>query len=507
MGVDEWQNKHSRQGKPQLRDFLDDEEEENVILRMARACAESQHNAVDQTASKCSGLFPLPAAATYPEGYNTIDRRRRKKKTRDPGGLYAVDPETLGEDTPDPDALRHKRGELVMKKVAEIQEEEEQMTPCLRPYKNGLLYKTRMWAKNELENTLENYVVYKEQEAARLRAGLGYDFEGSDQHYLMETDMAAIDFLADDLQSTNNGGHSMNRYSLSYPADTPHSHRDKRAGKLGGWTPEALLSPVEEPCDEFVDPMDELQCLVETVSEYLAEKEEEISKYGSLPRTSKSRLSSVGSNTTDSLGDEPNGASKDPKAETNTQENSEQADSNQQIPNNCYQPGQRRRSSAAVTVKHIKDTSEEEWRKRVTPGEEQPNRRRISSLISSFVGKTSEADSGIVPQEQQRTVTSKATDQQAKNFLSSGLQSLRSKVLGQADRKPCHQQDRPKKNQHPNQLVDFLVFPLAICYQEHLRLLKLLHHLQQFQLMMLNKKNRSWSKFSPDCAVGYNTHC
>ncbi|KAK0137105.1 hypothetical protein N1851_026702 [Merluccius polli] len=327
MGMDEWENKYSRQAKPQLRDFLDDEEEDIVILRMARACAESQGSTINRNASNGSGVLPLPVAATYPEAYDTIDRRRRKKKTRDPGGVFTIDPETLDEDTPDRAVLRQKRGELVMRKVVEIQEEEEQMTPCLRPYKNGLLYKTRMWAKNELENTLENYVAYKEQEAARLRAGFGYDFEGPDGQYPMETDMEAIDFLADDLQSSNDRGHGMNWYSsCGHPTDAPHCHRDKRAGKgkLGGWTPETLLSPVEEPGDEFVDPMDELQCLVETVSEYLAEKEEEISKYGSLPRTSKSRLSSLGSNRTDSLGDEPNGSSKDPKAETKTQANSEQ---------------------------------------------------------------------------------------------------------------------------------------------------------------------------------------
>ena len=41
---------------------------------------------------------------------------------------------------------------------------------------------------------------------------------------------------------------------------------------MGGWAPEAMLSPVEEPRDKYMDPMDELQCLVETISDYLAEK-------------------------------------------------------------------------------------------------------------------------------------------------------------------------------------------------------------------------------------------
>ncbi|XP_056433875.1 mucin-2-like [Gadus chalcogrammus] len=101
---------------------------------------------------------------------------------------------------------------------------------------------------------------------------------------------------------------------------------------------------------------------------------------------------------------------------------------NQQFPNNCYQPGQRRRSSGAVTVKHIKDTSEEEWRKRVTPGQQQPNRGHISSLVSSFVTKSSQPDSSIVSQEQQGTAKSKSTEQ-PKSIISLGLQSLRSKIV------------------------------------------------------------------------------
>ncbi|XP_072772087.1 uncharacterized protein [Nerophis lumbriciformis] len=44
-----------------------------------------------------------------------------------------------------------------------------------------------------------------------------------------------------------------------------------------------LLSPVEEPSEDYIDPMDELKCLVNSVSEYLAVKEEEINSYESKP--------------------------------------------------------------------------------------------------------------------------------------------------------------------------------------------------------------------------------
>ncbi|XP_021087882.1 protein unc-13 homolog B isoform X2 [Mesocricetus auratus] len=46
-------------------------------------------------------------------------------------------------------------------------------------------------------------------------------------------------------------------------------------------------SSIEEPKENFIDTMDELQCLVETVSEYLDEKEEEINRFGSLSKTKK----------------------------------------------------------------------------------------------------------------------------------------------------------------------------------------------------------------------------
>lgn len=46
-------------------------------------------------------------------------------------------------------------------------------------------------------------------------------------------------------------------------------------------------SSIEGPNGNYVDTMDELQCLVETVSEYLAEKEEEINKFGSFSKTTK----------------------------------------------------------------------------------------------------------------------------------------------------------------------------------------------------------------------------
>lgn len=304
MGFEDWDSKYKGQGRPQLTDFLDDEES-SVILRLGRPYPEPSHRSVHQN-TQTSGFLP----PTYPEGYDTIDRRR-KRKVREPGGLFITEAGKMGEESFSSDLalLRDKRGELFLQQVAEMQEAEECMTPCLRPYQNGLLYKTRMWAKTELDNTVENYVAYKKAQDARMRTKFDFDQRctGSQQHSMRgEEDMDDLAFIPEDLLPDTQR-HFQDMFCEGH-MDRCQGFREKKCGKakIGGWVPEAMLSPVEEPSDEYVDPMDELQCLVETVSEYLAEKEEEISKYGSLPKSSKSRLSSLGSIRTDSTGEDPN---------------------------------------------------------------------------------------------------------------------------------------------------------------------------------------------------------
>ncbi|XP_054875111.1 uncharacterized protein LOC111573549 isoform X3 [Amphiprion ocellaris] len=325
MGVEDWENKYKRPNRPQLSDFLDDEED-SVIFRMGRPYPEPSHPPIHQD-TKPSGFLPLP----YPEGYDTIDRRRKKKIT-DPAAFLSSEADKYREETFPSDlaVLREKRGELFMRQVAEMQEEEECMMSCLRPYRNGLLYKTRMWAKNELDNTLENYVAYKKEQDARMRARFDLEFDScQDPHYpqAAEENMDGMGFMGEDVHSENTR-HYKDRYSFSYEGHGESSQglREKKCGKSksGAWVSEAMLSPVEEPSDEYVDPMDELQCLVETVSEYLAEKEEEISKYGSLPKSSKSRLSSQGSIRTNSFGEEQNSSSKDPRGESQSHPPSDQ---------------------------------------------------------------------------------------------------------------------------------------------------------------------------------------
>lgn len=319
MGFEEWENKYKRRSKPQLSDFLDDEEEA-VILRMGRPSPEPSKKGIHQK------VMP----ATYPESYDTIDRRRRKKIT-DPRGLLSTDTDKLKEEK-FPSSLHGKRGDLFMQQVAEMQEEEERINLCLKPYQNGLLYKTRMWAKNELDNTLENYAAYKKDQDARKRALLNFELDDSDDRLYPAAELDNIDDIATKAEDlyTRNVQYHRGLHSSSHDdyIENSQSLGEKKCvkSKIGGWHPDAILSPVEEPSDEYVDPMDELQCLVETVSEYLAEKEEEISRYGSLPKPTKSRLSSQGSNRTNSFGEDQNGLT-DSRTQTQSQVPTDQSTS------------------------------------------------------------------------------------------------------------------------------------------------------------------------------------
>uniref|UniRef100_A0AAQ4QE69 Unc-13 homolog B n=1 Tax=Gasterosteus aculeatus aculeatus TaxID=481459 RepID=A0AAQ4QE69_GASAC len=222
---------------------------------------------------------------SYPEGYDTIDRQR-KKKIRDPGGLLCREGDKMRQEAAPSDLalLREKRGELFMRQVVEMQEKEERMTPGLRPNQNAFDF--------DLEN----------------HEDLHYPFGA-------EEDIEDVAFLMEDFHP-DSARHYKDRSSYYGHIENCQGPRKCGKAKLGGWAPEPMLSPVEEPSDEYVDPMDELQCLVETVSEYLAEKEEEISRYGSLPKSSKSRLSSLGSYKTDSLGEDQNSSSNNPPGDT-----------------------------------------------------------------------------------------------------------------------------------------------------------------------------------------------
>ncbi|XP_054916392.1 protein unc-13 homolog B-like [Poeciliopsis prolifica] len=208
MGFEEWENKYKGRSKPQLSDFLDDKED-TVIFRMGRPYPEPTRTTVNQPQSSFR-------AATYPESYDTIDRRR-KKKIMDPGGLLR----NHGEETPADRLAKfpERRGESFLRQVAEMQEEEERFmtSSCLRPYKDGLLYKTRMWAKNDLDNTLENYVAYKKGCEPHPKARFDFEFDCRDATYPPAVNKHTNDFVAGDFYEQHHKERHPNEATWSIP--------------------------------------------------------------------------------------------------------------------------------------------------------------------------------------------------------------------------------------------------------------------------------------------------
>ncbi|KAL4623197.1 hypothetical protein GN956_G19089 [Arapaima gigas] len=182
-----------------------------------------------------------------------------------------------------------------------------------------------MWAKHNLEDILENYAAYQEGELAKQNVRIECDSDGSEElpnSIGSEEELEEMDpvFLPDAIHSINESYYGQGSYLSSYSGSTEkfQGYWDKKngRGKGGSWASEAVLSPVEEPSDEYVDTIDELQNLVETVSEYLAEKEEEINKYESLPKIVKSKMPPQISTKKQCFGEDQNVFPEETKEET-----------------------------------------------------------------------------------------------------------------------------------------------------------------------------------------------
>ncbi len=156
-------------------------------------------------------------------------------------------------------------------------------------YTEGLLYKTRMWAKNSFEDTLENYTIYCEEEEARMRARSQYGSAGSDEMQFSlgsEEELDDMAFAEEDAQYENDSYYS-NARNISSHDEWSQCYYEQQSNMGNDCTrdPDEILPPVQKPDKEYHETMDELQNLVDSVSEYLAGREEEISKYESMQKS------------------------------------------------------------------------------------------------------------------------------------------------------------------------------------------------------------------------------
>lgn len=261
MGVEEWESKYKIPDSAVLDDYLDaeqktwEEEDRSIIYRIGDTQSESKGSRFYQVV-ECDALSPEDMGGTK-------DRSHGQRPGFGSGEVRLVYKEAGSfEDESSPP------------EIDIIPSAKQQCQPINR---DGLLYRTRLWAKTALEDTLESYAAFCEEEAAReeaarIRERIDYGSVGSDE---MQFSFGSEEEL-DDLTFTEG--------DVGYEYDNYYYH------DTSGHGDDAVVSPVEEPGDEYVDAMGELKILINSVSEYLAVKEEEINQYESMPKSEKRKL-------------------------------------------------------------------------------------------------------------------------------------------------------------------------------------------------------------------------
>uniref|UniRef100_A0A8C8B5L2 Unc-13 homolog B n=1 Tax=Otus sunia TaxID=257818 RepID=A0A8C8B5L2_9STRI len=302
-----------------------------------------------------SGSVDVPR---YPQEYDTIDRRRKKKlrynfeeseQVRLPSneGLQFPGEKTVHfngvatSSEPNNDfPVCDRTG-----KYTSSSESKEQLPeyPILRPYKNGLMVKSGKLPNKQGVNH-EGSLHLSSSEDMKLIGIPDNTFVPVD--ILEEFDSSASDEFQDSPVSDDEMEElaalsqtwcdsdisHLRDLTVNYPANLgsklkascDKKHKTK-GSKHGHPVQDLTLPPVEEPNEEYIDTMDELQCLVESVSEYLAEKEEEISKFGTLPETRKNveSMSLKQDNVDNSVEGPKSEQTKHPAAEESTKGKSE----------------------------------------------------------------------------------------------------------------------------------------------------------------------------------------
>ncbi|KAG1958122.1 protein unc-13 B [Pimephales promelas] len=277
MGVEDWETKYKMNDNI-LDDYLepaqktwDDDETKSEIYRIVTSPGDTKGSQVYQTV-ECDAMSPEDA-----EEYDASGNPIRRTAT----GSSEV--------------------RLVYKEARNFEDEisppEISIIPSIRQLRRadqalnteGLLYKTRMWAKTSFEDTLENYTTYCEEEEARMRARSEYGSVGSDEMQFSlgsEEEFDDIAFVEENAQFEYDRYYSNSRYISSYD-EWPQAYYEQHSsmGDICTRHPDEIISPVEQPNRQYHDTMDELQNLVDTVSEYLAGREEEISKYESMQKS------------------------------------------------------------------------------------------------------------------------------------------------------------------------------------------------------------------------------
>lgn len=269
MGVEDWETRYKLDDnllddylEPEQKMWDDDDETKSEIYRIVNNPSDSNRSCFYQ-AVECEATSP--EANEHEEAENSV--ASPGEGSSDVRPVYK-EAGSFEDETSPPEVD-------IIPTVRKLHQQTADQEAC----KDSLLYKTRMWAKTHIQDILENYAIYREKEEARMRARREYESVGSDDvHFSLgsEEDLEVMAFMEEDTQCEYDSYYNSRNYITSY-SERPHSYYELR----GSVSPRVLddVSPVMGPCDDYIDTMNELQKIVDTVTEYLAGREEEISKY------------------------------------------------------------------------------------------------------------------------------------------------------------------------------------------------------------------------------------
>ncbi|XP_056181034.1 protein unc-13 homolog B isoform X6 [Falco biarmicus] len=365
-GEEEQESNYEELGKLLIEEFLEKSHknrrwQETNIKKMQTLSKRENFNHCER--SRCyqnvcleSGSVDVPR---YPQEYDTIDRRRKKKlrynfdeseqvSLQSNEGLQFPGEKTIyfngvatSSEPNDDFPIYDRTG-----KYTSSSESKKRLPayPILRPYKNGLMVKSGKLPNKQGVNR-EGLLHLSNSEDMKLTGVMDntfvpvgaveeFDSSASDEFQYSPVSDDEMEELATLSQTWCDSDIShLRNLTVNYPANLgsqlkancDKKHKSKGSNKHGHPVQDLMLSPVEEPSEEYIDTMDELQCLVESVSEYLAEKEEEISKFSTLPETRKNgeSMSLKQDNTDNSVEVRKSEPTKHPAVEESTKGKSE----------------------------------------------------------------------------------------------------------------------------------------------------------------------------------------
>ncbi|KAJ7424137.1 hypothetical protein WISP_30098 [Willisornis vidua] len=364
-GEEEQESNYEELGKLLIEEFLEKNHKnrswhEKKIKKMQTLSKRENFSHCER--SRCcqsvcveSGSVDVPR---YPQEYDTIDRRRKKKlrynfeereqiSLQSNGGLQFPGEKTVyfnglatSSEPIDDFPVYDRTG-----KYTSSSESKERLPayPILRPYKNGLMVKSGKLPNKQGMNHEDSLPLSNTEDLKQIGMPENtfvpvdvleeFDSSASDEFQyspVSDDEMEELATLSKTLCDSDIS--HLRNLTVNCPANmgsqlkasSDKKHKTKESKRVHTMQ-DLTLSPVEEPSEEYIDTMDELQCLVESVSEYLAEKEEEISKFGTLPETRKNveSMPLKQSNADSSVEAKKSEQTKQPAAEESTKGKSE----------------------------------------------------------------------------------------------------------------------------------------------------------------------------------------